>query len=224
MNDESVLLLMNGLQSNVNQTLTHLDLSRNRIGDIGARRLATLLDGGMSQDSTISSKDANGPVGSVLVELILCDNQIRSAGAAAFGAALANNRGLKKLDLSLNSLGEEGGAALLNGLTQHTTLRSLTLNACDLGFEAGESLINLMRFNRSLDSFQLSSNDLNGRDGGAALLDALKANDQITVLDLRRNGLAAEVESEMRTILAKRLALQKQQARKAFQKDWDAAI
>lgn len=221
MTDESVVMLMNGLHPSVNRTLTYLDLSHNKIGDIGARKLCALLDGGLSQDASLSG---GGIVGSVLSELYLQDNAIRGAGAVAFGAALANNRGLRILNLGLNALGDDGGVALLNGLTQHMTLETLAVSACDLEFESSESLVNLLRFNRSLVYLDLSCNELHGKVGGAAILEAVRSNDHIVTMDTRRNDFNAEVDTDLKSILAKRLAKQKQAARKAFQKDWDDAM
>jgi Leucine-rich repeat (LRR) protein len=252
--DEQILLLMGGLNpSNLgaNQSLTFLDLSHNKIGDIGAKRLAQLLDGGASQSASGVGDFFAGST--VLTELNLSDNHIHSAGAVAFGAALANNRGLRRLDLSLNSLGDAGGVALLGGCTQHTSLRELVLSSTELGPEAGEALLNLLKFNRSLDAIQLACNDglwetessaggtapsqppsARGEektapaapsiDVGAPLLDALRQNEQIVSLDMRRNKLSPNVESEMKALLAKRLAGVKQGARKMFQKDWDQAM
>ena len=229
--DEGVMLLMAGLHPAANATLTSLDLSHNKITDIGARRIAQLLDGGMSQATPASSRlppSADGLAGTVLLSLNLSDNHIGAGGAAAFGAALSNNRGLRKLNLSLNGLGDEGGAALLAGGTQHTALRELVLSSAELGPESGEALLNLVRFNRSLDSLQLACNpglfSSDSGECGAALLDALQQNEQIIALDMRRNQLAPTVDAEIKSMMSKRLALYKQATRKAFQKDWDAAM
>lgn len=235
--DEGVLLLMAGLHPSANRTLTSLDLSHNKIGDIGARKLAQLLDGSTGGTSASNVANNNNGMdglgfGTVLTELNLSDNHIRSAGGIAFGAALSNNRGLRSLNLSLNGLGDEGGIGLFNGCTQHTSLRILIVSSCELLSEtSGEALLNLLRFNRSLETINVSCNSgmfgalpVNVATGSAALLDALKQNEQIVALDMRRNGITPRVEEEMKTILSKRLAIVKQAARRAFQRDWDAAM
>jgi len=260
--DEAVLLLLSGLGIGNgkgtstsltchNRTLTHLDLSHNRIGDIGARHLAALLDGGislatnaaaanvrMSNNNSGGGNDASDAYGSVLSTLILNDNRITSKGARSFASALLNNRGLAHLDLSLNSLGEVGGSALFHSLAQHPTLRCLKLSAADLESEAYQALNQLLRSNRSVEELYLSANQLvpssndrssnsNGAmgDGGAALLESLQDNDHVIVCDLRRCGLSNQVENDVRALLTKRTALQKQSNRKAVQKDgWDGAL
>jgi hypothetical protein len=281
-NDEHVLLLLSALHPVTGgpsaRSITYLDLSHNKIGDLGARKLAALIDGGVSQDKNNNSNNGGGGglshhngqsdasfVGTTLTELNLSDNHIRSVGAGAFGAALANNRGLRKLDLSLNSLADGGGAALLAGCTQHTSLRELVISSTDLGFEAAAALLELLKFNRSLDTLQLACNpglfedetanktttaaagnrsgnntgrsDMSGSAEGTAeaaspagalmageLLAALRQNEQMVSLDMRRNGLPATVDEEMKQLLAQRLARVKQAQRKAFQKEWDAAM
>ena len=234
--DEAVQLLMAGLHPSANRTLTHLDLAHNKIGDIGARKLAQLLDGSTGSSNSNSNNNSSNnhdglSMATVLTELNLSDNNIRSAGAAAFGAALANNRGLRKLNLSLNALGDEGGVALFGGCTQHTVLKELVVSSGELGPQAGEALLSLLKLNRSLDTINAACNPaLFGASpsatvtGSAALLDALKQNEQIVALDMRRNAITPRIEEDIKAILSKRLALVKQAARKAFQRDWDAAM
>jgi Ran GTPase-activating protein (RanGAP) involved in mRNA processing and transport len=69
-----------------NKTVTHLDLSNNKIKDQGARALATLLAAGTPP----------------LVELKLCNNKIGPDSGSVLGKSLVANTTLKLLDLRLD--------------------------------------------------------------------------------------------------------------------------
>lgn len=78
-----------------NDTVTELDLSRNRLGDAACEALAGLVGGGAS----------------ALQTLALADNRAHEAGAAALAAALGGSE-VRALDLGMNPIGDRGAAAV----------------------------------------------------------------------------------------------------------------
>ena len=110
---EPVKVLMGGLS--YGHMLTHLDLSHNKIGDRGARRLASLLD----PDYCIQSLD-------------LSDNQIHANGCMHLGAHLAENVTCQVLNLRLNRSEDNGVSHLFQDLCVNKYLKSLNISCNDL--------------------------------------------------------------------------------------------
>ena len=75
-----------------NHTITHLDLSHNKIGNRGLRQLAKViwLQPSAPPQLTLACQ-ALGP-NSVLTNLSLCDNQIHADGGRYLGRALKANQ------------------------------------------------------------------------------------------------------------------------------------
>ncbi|KAG5188925.1 hypothetical protein JKP88DRAFT_177458 [Tribonema minus] len=181
-------------------TLTHLDLSHNRIADHGARLLARLLCGGGG---------GGGGGGGALTALSLADNAIRAEGARHLGRALRENDALQALNLRLNRLTDDGGRMLLEGLRDNATLTSLNLSGNSLGRETAVVLGALLRSpGHGLRVLDLSSNELTDDDARTlrAALEARPAGGggggggssaggaPIVSLDLRANRLSAGLE------------------------------
>merc|ERR1711934_1193021 len=110
-----------------NFSLTHLDLSHNKLSDVGAQMLSEYL----SQPCT-------------LMYLNLADNQIYGEGGLLLGRALHYNSTLCELNMRLNRLGDMGGRVLLDGLVQNTTLTSVNLSSNSLADEATTMLSALL--------------------------------------------------------------------------------
>ena len=83
-----------------NNALTHLDISANRIPDAGARELADCLR-----------------TNKTLKHLDISDNYIQAAGARALADCLRANDALKHLDISDNRIQAEGAQAFADVLT-----------------------------------------------------------------------------------------------------------
>ena len=103
----------------INMTLKTLNLSCNKISDIGATALANALHVNVS------------------LRILNCYlNDISDKGATAFARALHENTTLTKLDVHDNIIGEEGLTAFDTVLQTNTTLTILTLDdhECDPDF------------------------------------------------------------------------------------------
>jgi len=104
-------MVASGLVDNL--SVTHLDLSHNRVADRGVRALAKLLDSR-----------------SVLAFLDLCDNQIHTEGGRALARALRGNHSLLSLNLRLNRIGDDGGRAICDVLRVRALVPSLIHPVC----------------------------------------------------------------------------------------------
>ena len=108
--DDLLRMLMTGLIKN--NTITHLDVSHNKITNHGARLLSKLL----GENCVISA-------------LNLSDNQIHSEGGRYFARGLRENDSLLSLNLKLNRLNDEGCNLLLEGLRDNVSLTELNIGS-----------------------------------------------------------------------------------------------
>lgn len=181
LDDDLLRMLMTGLIKN--RSITHLDLSHNKITNHGARLLSKLL----------GSK-------SVLTHLDLCDNQIHAEGGRYLGRGLRHNVSLSSLNLRLNRLTDEGGRMLFEGIRDNSALTRLNVSGNSVGAEAAQALAGLLAEPRSaLCSLDLSCNQLDDADVGV-LRQALADNTQVLALDLRLNQVSKEAEEVLAEI------------------------
>ena len=176
--DPKMNLLASGLAEN--NSVTSLDLARNRIGDGGATAVARVL----AKDRCVVSR------------LDLGDNEIGADGAEALARALEVSSSLTSLSLRLNpKIGDEAGAAVLDAVTDSscTCLRELDVAACGLGPKSAAALARLLRANRG----HLRSVDASGNEGlgagatGGSVADALYGlNDAVLHFDVRGSGFS----------------------------------
>jgi Ran GTPase-activating protein (RanGAP) involved in mRNA processing and transport len=144
--DDLLRMLMTGLIKN--GSITHLDVSHNKITNHGARLLSKLL----------GSK-------SLLTSLNLCDNQIHAEGGRYLGRGLRHNSSLVSLNLRLNRLTDEGGRMLFEGLGENTALAQINLSSNSIGSESSGALCSLLRNAECpITVLDLSCNDFNDED------------------------------------------------------------
>ncbi len=136
-------------------TLTTLRLWKNQIGDAGAQALAT--------NTTLTTLNlSNNQVGdagaqalaqknTTLTQLDLSNNQVGDAGAQA----LATNTTLTTLDLSENKIGDAGAQALAT----NTTLTTLDLSENQIDDGGAQAFVNNLR-KMNLKNLNLNGNNL----------------------------------------------------------------
>lgn len=103
---EEVKILFEGLKNNA--SLSHLDLSRNKLGYKGAEFVATFLKNNAS-----------------LKSLILSENDITCRGAVALSKALVVNTTLTKLDIGRNAIQITGAMSIAEMLKINFSLKKL---------------------------------------------------------------------------------------------------
>ncbi|XP_001841933.2 uncharacterized protein LOC6031085 [Culex quinquefasciatus] len=147
---------------------------------------------------------------STLKVVNLAGNFLNAKEIEDFGYGINVFQGvLQRLDISHNLIGE-AGVLMLGGAVKNTEqLRELNVTACELGEEGAFRVVQLLGFHRPLRVLQMNCTPL-GRAGGKKLIDVLKANWHVEVVDckfcqlkeshvrriqsiLRRNGKFARV-------------------------------
>lgn len=173
-----------------NTTLTHFDLSHNRIDSEGVAALATILM----------------KPGCPLKHLDLTDNEIEEQGGKAIGRALSTNKSLTQLSLRMNRLTDGGGQKLFNGLRNNSTLISLNVANNDLSAETARSLVESLSGGPSnLTSLDASGNVFN-EEGGHLLVAAVRATPTLLEVDVRASGVADADIDTIREITKSRVA------------------
>jgi len=147
-----------------------LDLSHNKIGERGARKIAKYL---------LQSQ--------ILTHLNLEDNLIDYGGSRFIASALKVNKSLRHISLKLNRLDDKAGSKLCNDLEQNkSVIESLNLSSNLLGNMFCESLAEYLKLNESIKKLDISCNEVE-ESNAATLKDSLEGNPNIIEIQVRNN-------------------------------------
>ncbi len=182
--------LKEAVLSLLENNITTLDLSMNKIGDQEAEALAEALKSNTSLQS-----------------LNLSNNWIGDQGAAALAEALKSNTSLQSLNLGGKWIGDKGAEALAEALKSNTSLQSLNLYNNQIGAKGAAAFAEALKSNTSLQSLDLSYNQI-GDQGAAALAEALKSNTSLESLDLQHNKIGHQGAADFAETLKSNTSLQ----------------
>ena len=172
----------------LNKTITQLDLSHNKIGQSGARKIAKYL---------LQSQ--------ILTHLNLGDNCINYEGSRYLCQALKVNKSLVDLNLKLNRIDDKAGQKMCIDLrVKDSHLETINLAANLLGNMFCESLSEYISYNTFIKKLDISSNQID-ESNAATLKGSLLANDRILQFDVKRNGFTPETEEEIDEIVTKNI-------------------
>ncbi|XP_076783836.1 NACHT, LRR and PYD domains-containing protein 2-like [Arvicanthis niloticus] len=142
----------------VSQTLTHLSLAKNELGDNGLKNLCEILCYPECKLQT----------------LVLWSCKITSNGCHHLSKVLRQTRSLQHLDLGLNHIGAAGAKLLCNALKNpKSELKSLWLCGCSITPSNCKDFSETLRSNKSLNVLDLSQNTM-GTDAVKTFCEALK--------------------------------------------------
>jgi Ran GTPase-activating protein (RanGAP) involved in mRNA processing and transport len=162
-----------------NSNLKVLNLSKNGIGINGAKMIAKSLKGNTS-----------------LKELNLFENFIETQGALELSDVLKeNNSVLKNLNLRSNRIGQEGFVAIGNCLKTNKSLEIIDLS---MNFSRSESircLADALKVNSNLKRLYLCKVGGIGIQGMKAVIESLRMNYSIALLDLSNNNFKEHIDS-----------------------------
>jgi hypothetical protein len=137
-NPTDIILLANALMGNT--TVSHLNISFNRVGDAGAEAIAKML----TVNTTLTSID----LGSM---------EIGDMGARALADAFKVNNTLTRIDIRSNNIGNEGAHHIADMMRYNTAIRYIYLNQNLIGTE-GIAELEAVKALRPRDHFIITPN------------------------------------------------------------------
>ena len=170
----------------INKTITHLDLSHNRISNSGACKLGKFL---------LHTK--------ILTHLDLGDNNIGYQGSRYISQGLKLNKSLRVLSMLLNRIDDKGGMKFCQDLKEHNkVLEELNFRGNSLEGLFARALAQLI-LDTTLRKIDISCNFIEKKDA-VSILDSLKENPNIIEFDIRNNKIKdAETEEEIAEVVTK---------------------
>lgn len=157
------------------RSLKVLSLSKNRLGDDGAKALFSYLD-----------------VSASLQSLDISDNGIERPGAQAFGEALLKTKGLRIVNFSKNSIFNDGCQAICSALERNKTVTTLELSDSNVSLEGSRALAKMLLENSTISKLVFTKQNLKRTEGTRPIAEALQDNETILDLDLSDNHIGSE--------------------------------
>lgn len=162
----------------MNNTLTHMYLDDQPIGDKGAEHISLAL----KENKKLST-------------LSLKDNKITEQGAKYISQALAENTTLQTINLSKNILGVAGVKHICRGLHRNFSLHALNLANTDYKGKGIEYISDMITRNKTLKELNIASSVVVSAEYGR-LREAVSRNNSLVKLDVPRittPGLASDI-------------------------------
>ena len=135
---------------------------------------------------------------SQLKALNLNDNNMTGQVAEELANVIKNNSGLEELHLYNNDL-RSSAIVILQALKENSQLKALNLNGNNMTGQVAEDLANVIKNNSGLEGLHLYNNDL--RSSATVILQALKENSQLKVLNLNGNNMTGQVAEELANVI-----------------------
>ena len=193
-----------------NEELICLDLTNNRISDIGIIELFTALYINVTiQEINLSGNNISNEGAYHLSELLranisltcvnLSNNLIEKEGCEYISSSLTDSS-LIELNLGNNKIGDIGAKYLSEGLKNNKSLRKLSLQKNEIGSEGLTYLCDSFSNNSSLEDLNLQDNFIDAK-GVISLVNVLKEHKNLSRVDLGNNknigisGIAALAEA-----------------------------
>lgn len=164
-------------------SLTRISLPNCRFGDEGLKSFIK----GLTHDSFPNLRD-----------IVLSNNFISSEGAIKLASILRRRR-IDSIDIKLNPILAEGAIHLLAIATQ-IQLKYLNFSSCSFDESIAEALLFVLQFNRTLINLNLSINKLSD-NLGRRMIEAVKHNSVLKILDIRNTEINLNTKSEIDAII-----------------------
>jgi serine/threonine protein kinase len=186
--DEDMKMIAEELKTN--KTVHSLNLSHNRLSNIGAIAIAELLE-----------------VNKTINKVSLSNNNISSDGAARLARALTINQTLIYLKVGKNPLCDCGIQAICEALKINKTLQALWIDITQISIIGVKLIAEMLHVSTTLEALDMGDNDITD-DGAQFIAEALKVNKSLTrlrmasseVTDIGALALAKAIEVHRRRL------------------------
>jgi Ran GTPase-activating protein (RanGAP) involved in mRNA processing and transport len=174
------------------KSLKSLNLSKNRLGDDGAKAAFSILE-----------------LSTSLTHLDVSDNGIERPGAQSFGEALLKTKSLRHVNFSKNSIFNDGCQAIAASLERNKTITTLELSDSSVSLEGSRAVAKMLLENTSLTKLVFCKQNLKRTEGTRPIAEALQDNTTLLELDLSDNHIGSEGATLIIDALAVNKALSK---------------
>ena len=190
--DQALIAILQALKTSQLQTL---DLNNNNMTGKVAEHLANVIENNSDlEELCLSNNDLKSSTIVILQalkrhfhikNLNLSKNKMTGLVTEDLANIIKNNSDLQNLNLSDNDL-KLSAVLILQALTEISQLTVLNLNSNNMTGQVAEDLTNVIKSNPGLQQLHLSDNDL--KSSAVVILQALKYNSRLDILDLSRNN------------------------------------
>ena len=191
-----------------NSQLKALNLNSNNMTGQVAEDLANVIKNNSGLEELYLSNNNLGPSATVILQalkekrkikiLYLHNNKITGQVAEDLAHFIKNNFNLQELGLENNNL-ESSATVILQALKENSQLKVLNLNSNSMTGQVTEDLANVIKNNLGLEELYLNDNDL--KSSATVILQALKENSQLEVLNLSRNNMTGQVAEDLANVI-----------------------
>ena len=126
-----------------------------------------------------------------------CNNMTEKA-AENLTSVIKNNSNLEQLYLANNDL-RTSSTLILQALKENSELKTLNLNSNNMTGKAAEDLASVIKSNSNLEQLGLANNDLEA--SSILILQALKENSKLKVLNLNSNNMTGEAVEDLASVI-----------------------
>ena len=209
----SAFVILQALQGN--SQLKGLNLSQNNISGQVSQELANVIKNNQNLEQLFLSDNDLKASASVILQacnnsqlevLDLSRNKITGEIAKDLAGVIKNNLNLQKLGIADSNL-KALAIIIIRALKCNFHLRILDLSRNNMTGKVSEDLANVIKNNPDLEQLYLSDNEL--KASSSVILQALKDNSKLKVLDLNNNTMTGEVVNDLAVVIKNNLSLQK---------------
>ena len=202
----SATVILQALKENSQLKVLHLNNSI-MIGQV-AEDLANVVKTNFNLEQLCLGNNNLGPSAAVILQALkensqlkvlnLNNNNMTGQVAEDLANVIKNNSGLEKFYLSGNDL-KSSATVILQALKENSQLKVLHLNNSIMIGQVAEDLANVVKTNFNLEQLCLGNNNLG--PSAAVILQALKENSQLKVLNLNSNNITGQVAEDLAHVI-----------------------
>ena len=191
-----------------NSQLKRLHLNNNNMTGKVAEDLANVVKNNCNLEQLCLENNNLGPSATVILQALKENSQLKVLNfnsnnmtgqvAEDLANAIKNNTSLEELYLSQNDL-RSSITVILQALKENSQLKVLNLGGNNMTGQVAEDLANVIKNNPSFEELYLFQNDL--RSSITVILQALKENSQLKVLNLNNNNMTGQVAEDLANVI-----------------------